>query len=377
MASDDSLVKRLLERCIADVGTHALVLLEPSGIVVGWYAGAERMFGYSPDEILGKSAAVLFTPEDLCNDMFNWEIQTAIGSGESEDDRWHLRKDGGRIWVCGILTALIDEAGNVLGFAKIMRNRSDMKSQVETLERRVASLQHVAKNKDVFISTLAHELRNPLATISYAQHALTMLGDHTHSESPIFEMTATIKRQVEFMQRMIVDLLEATSTATGKVELRREAIVLQDVIRWSLESTRISVASRQQTLNQFVTAVPITLKADPLCLRQVFCNLIENAAKYTPSGGMIAVKVSVEGDEAVVRIQDTGNGIAPEVMPHIFDLFTQVETNRDNASGLGIGLSVVKDKIGLHGGSIQATSDGLGKGSEFTVRLPLVLEDEL
>jgi signal transduction histidine kinase len=117
--------------------------------------------------------------------------------------------------------------------------------------------------------------------------------------------------------------------------------------------------------------IPIRLEADPTRLRQVLVNLVENAAKYTEYGGTIWVKATVEGDEAVVRVQDTGVGIPPEVMPHIFDLFTQAEFANRSQGGLGIGLSVVKDYVSLHGGTVQAASDGLGKGSEFTVRLPL------
>jgi signal transduction histidine kinase len=131
------------------------------------------------------------------------------------------------------------------------------------------------------------------------------------------------------------------------------------------------INERTHDLHQFLPDVPIEVDADPVRLRQVFVNLIENAAKYTQYGGTIRIKVTTEGDEAVVRVQDDGVGIPPEVMPHIFDLFTQAEFATRSQGGLGIGLSVVKDTVALHGGSVQATSDGLGKGSEFTVRLPL------
>ncbi len=362
------LANRLLELTIKEVGTHALVLLDPNGVVVGWLAGAERVFGYKPEEIIGQNASVLFTPEDLQKDLSSWEQQTASGSRESEDDRWQVRKDGGRFWASGTLTALRDEQGALVGFAKIVRNRTDQKEQLETLESRIAAFHEAERRKNNFISTLAHELRNPLAVVVNA----TQLLDRLPPASPDMSLAlGMIRRQAEFMGRMIDDLLELARTAKGKVDLRPERVVLQQIIEQAVETGLPAIDERTQVLQQLLPQAPIYLDADPVRLRQVFVNLIDNAAKYTQYGGTIWIKATTEGDEAVVRVQDTGVGIAPEVMPHIFDLFTQVEFAGRPQSGLGIGLSVVKDTVSLHGGSVQVASDGLGKGSEFTVRLPL------
>jgi signal transduction histidine kinase len=170
---------------------------------------------------------------------------------------------------------------------------------------------------------------------------------------------------------VIDDLLEVSRSAAGKVQLHVERVVLQEIIKQAIEACRPSIDRQTQVLNQLMPNVPIYLQADAVRLRQIFVNLIDNAGKYTQHGGTIWVKATTEGEEAVVRVQDTGIGITPEMMPHIFDLFTQVEFSDGAKSGLGIGLSVVKDTVTLHGGSVQATSNGLGKGSEFTVRLPL------
>jgi PAS domain S-box-containing protein len=362
-----ALTDRLLKLALGNVGTHALVLLDSQGFVAAWLGGAERLFGYKAEEIVGRNVSVLFTPEDLQKDLSNWELRTASASGESEDDRWQVRKDGGRIWVSGTLTAFRDEQGQLLGFAKIMRNRTDQKGQVEALERRVAALHQAEHRKTNFIATLAHELRNPLATVSNATHLLEQFRPVSETSLAV----GMIRRQVEFMGRMIDDLLEVARTATGKVELQKERVVLQDIIRRTVETCRRSLDERTQVLHELMPKVPIHLEADPTRLQQVFVNLLENAAKYTQYGGTIWVKATTEGDEAVVRVQDTGIGIDPEVMPHIFDLFTQVELASGAKEGLGIGLSVVKDTVALHGGTVQVASDGLGKGSEFTVRLPL------
>ena len=363
-----TLVDRLRESALAQVTTHALILLDPDGMIVGWLAGAERLFGYTADEIVGQNVSVLFTPEDIQRGQSAWEQMTANASGSSEDDRWQLRKDGGRIWVSGTLTALRDEQGGRLGFAKIMRNETDQKLHVDSLESRAAASQEAGERKNNFIAALGHELRNPLAAVVNA----TQLLQPCEQLSPETALAVSmIQRQAEFMGRMVDDLLEVTRVAAGKVELHREPVVLQDIIGDAVETCRPAVDERTQVLHQLLPEVPIELEADAIRLRQVFVNLIANAAKYTQHGGTIWIKASTEGDEAVVRVRDTGVGIAPDLMPHIFELFTQAEFAGTSEGGLGIGLSLVRDTVRLHGGSVQANSDGLGKGSEFTVRLPL------
>lgn len=364
-----ALSNRLLSAALAQVGTHALILLDADGIVVDWLAGAERLFRYRPEEIVGQNISVLFTPEDLKNDLSNWEQKTAISAGESEDDRWQMRKDGGRIFVSGTLTALRDDDGEVIGFAKIMRDRTDQKFQVEALESRITAMKKSAERKEQFISTLGHELRNPLAAISYATHALKKW----ESDSPDMARTLElIHREITFMQRMIGDLLDAARFSAGKIRLRQEDVVMQEVIEAAGQTCRPSLDAKTQRLEQLLPEVPIHVQADPVRLQQVFVNLIDNASKFSEPGKRIWVTLTIEGDEAVTRVKDNGAGIPPEVMPHIFELFTQAETATPH-EGLGIGLSVVKDTVALHGGTVQATSDGEGRGSEFTVRLPIAL----
>jgi PAS domain S-box-containing protein len=361
------LVRRLLDRTLKQVDTHALMLLDPQGIIVGWLAGSEQLFGYRADEIVGQSVDRLFTPADLQNAMSRWERHTAASAGMSEDDRWQVRKDGAWIWVSGTLTALHDDNRQLIGFVKITRNRTDQKAQLEALEARLDTCKQADQQKNNFISTLAHELRNPLAAMGTATAILDRLSDPAEQTFA----AGVVRRQVDFMNRMIDDLLEVTRSAAGKIQLRRQSVVLQEVIGRVVEVCRRLIDERTHTLQQLLPDVPITLDADPVRLEQVFINLLENAAKYTRTGGTIRIKASTEGDEAVVRVQDTGIGIAPEVMPHIFDLFTQADFPGRTQGGLGIGLSLVRDIVAQHGGSVQANSDGLGKGSEFTVRLPL------
>lgn len=358
----------LLSAALRHVTSHALILLDPQGVIVDWLAGAERILGYRPDEAIGQDVAILFTPEDLQKDLSTWEMRTAVATGESEDDRWQVRKDGGRFFASGTLTALRDEQGKLIGFVKILRDRTDQKSRYRALEGRVAAHRQAEEHKNVFISTLGHELRNPLAAIRYTVEALKV----SESTSPEVKGTLeTIAREVEFMRRLISDLLDAARAAAGKLRLRTEAVVLQEVIHAALATSRQKVEARNQHLEHVLPEVPIQMIVDPLRLQQVLVNLIDNASKYTPEGGRIWVTGTIEGSDAVIRVKDTGQGIAPDVMPHIFDLFTQADPTHHAQVGLGIGLSVVRDLVTLHGGTVQAMSEGVGKGSEFIVRLKL------
>ncbi|HUR39726.1 MAG TPA: PAS domain-containing sensor histidine kinase [Verrucomicrobiae bacterium] len=361
------LAQRLRELAPAQLRSHAVALLDPLGTIVDWYAGADRIFGYAASEVVGQNISLIFVPEDLARHIDDWERQTAARTDVAEDDRWQLRKDGARIWVTGTTTALRGSAGELLGFLKIMRERTDQKSQIAALESQFATLQQAEGQRVQFVSTLAHELRTPIGTIGNTTSILEQPGV---AAPEIHFAASVIRRQVEFVARMINDLMEVVSTAVGKVTLHRERVILQDLLVRSIEACRSLIDQRKHRLHSIPPGAPIALDADPVRLQQVLVNLIENAAKYTPPGGTIWVRTTTEGDEAVVHIRDNGAGISPELMPSIFELFTQGESRRPQG-GLGIGLALVRETVALHGGTVQATSDGVGKGSTFTVRLPL------
>jgi len=360
-----ALAQRLLDLAPTQVNSHALMLMDPQGSVVAWLAGCERLFGYRPEEIVGRDASVLFTPEDITQGIPAWEMRTACDSPEAEDDRWQMRKDGVRIWVSGSLTALRDEAGQLLGYAKIMRDTTYQKGQVEALDSRIDVLHESEQRRMQFTSTLAHELRTPLSVISNAADLLQMKA---HGSPEVTFAVGSVRRQVDFMNRMVNDLMEIARSALGKVQLQVERISLQLILRDACEACAPAIAQRRQRLHQLTPEAPIYVEADATRMRQVFVNLVQNACKYTPPGGDIWVKATTEGDEAVIKVADNGVGIAPDVMPHIFDMFAQAD---GASSGLGIGLAVVKEAVTLHGGTVQVSSDGVNKGSEFTVRLPL------
>jgi PAS domain S-box-containing protein len=360
---------RLLSLLLTQPSEHALIILDPQGTIVHWLAGAENVFGYSAEEVIAKPHVILFTPEDVEADAPMKELEIADAGSPAEDDRWMLRKDGVRFWATGVLQAIKSPSHKKLGYFKVLRNRTDLKGQIEKLENDVAALQEANRRKNSFISTLAHELRNPLSSLALAMELV-------RPELPTTDETSfalsSFDRQMEAMLRLVEDLLEVTRVHTGKVQLALEDVSLTEILKGAAETCCPHVGERTHELHLILGRQPVFIRGDAVRLRQVFVNLIENAAKYTEFGGQIWVKLLLEGAEAVVKVEDTGIGISPDVLPQIFDLFTQGEFDRTRENtGLGIGLSVVQDITRLHGGTVQVRSDGIGKGSEFTVRLPL------
>lgn len=361
--------EELLRLLLDQSKDHALLLLDAGGLIVGWLAGAEYIFGYQTEEILGQPVHRLFTPEDVERGLSAHELEVARKDGRAEDDRWHVRKDGSRIWVSGAVIALRDAAGQVVGFGKIMRDRTDLKAQIESLENRAETLSRADQRKNLFLGTLGHELRNPLAPLTNALHLIRLAGPI--SENLVYPIKL-IERQVEFIRRLVDDLLDITRVAAGKVELRVQPVRLQEILNRAAEACRPRAQERRQDFQVLLPPAPITLNADADRLHQVTVNLLNNAVKYTPEGGRIWLKATIEGEEVVVRVEDTGVGIDAEMLPRIFDLFTQEESSLTRSEGgLGLGLPLVKELVALHGGTVQVRSEGRDKGSEFTIRLPL------
>jgi signal transduction histidine kinase/CheY-like chemotaxis protein len=227
------------------------------------------------------------------------------------------------------------------------------------------------RQKDEFLAMLSHELRNPLAPIVSALHVMKLSGDGAFATE-----RAIIERHVEAVVRLVDDLLDVARVTTGKIELRKERLDLAHAVAKAVEMVRPQVDARGQRLAVEVANPPIHVVADEARLAQAIANLLANATKYTQDGGAIAIRVESSGSEAIVTVKDTGIGIPPEALPRIFDLFVQEAPALDRGrGGLGVGLRVVKDLVGLHGGSVSARSEGLGRGSEFVIRLPLASLD--
>jgi signal transduction histidine kinase/ActR/RegA family two-component response regulator len=229
------------------------------------------------------------------------------------------------------------------------------------------------RRQNEFLAMLAHELRNPLSPISMAASLLERGGAQTPQ---LPRLAQVIGRQVEHMAKLLDDLLDAARISSGKITLNKRPLALADVLQHALETIQPSVEQRRQTLHAELPDETLVVDGDPVRLAQIFSNLLGNASKYTGDGGMLRVAVRAEPDAAVVGIEDNGSGISPEIIPYLFDLFTQGPRSLARSEGgLGVGLNVVRNLVNMHGGTVEAASPGPGRGSRFTVRLPLCARD--
>jgi len=279
-----------------------------------------------------------------------------------------LRKDGSEFPAEISLSPLSAEDGFVI--ASTIRDVSEHRRMEEELRQRTRELEDAARHKDEFLGMLAHELRNPLGTIRNAVQVLKQLGP----PDPNLQWARdVIGRQADHMAHLVEDLLDASRIAHGKVSIRKETIELGQVVGQAVEACRHLLSARKQQVTVSLPSRPVPLLADPMRLVQVLTNLLNNAAKYTEDGGQIWLTAAEEEGEVVVRVRDNGIGIAADMLPRVFDLFTQAPSALDRSEGgIGIGLAMVGNLVQLHGGTVQAFSDGRGRGSEFVVRLPLL-----
>ncbi len=358
-------VDRLFQLLIRQSRDHAFVLLDTGGRITAWRGAAQDILGYTEDEVLGEPASLLFTPEDNAIGLSGLELRVAAAKGRCEDDRWHVRKDGLRVWISGVVTALTAD-GELLGYAKVMRDRTDVRGQLDTYKNRSEQYGRRLADQDAVFARVAHEMRNALAPI---RHGAELLVRSAEAGQRLLAFSM-VERQMGVLERMLQDLTDAARINAGKLELRRRRFDLVQVLHAVAEALRTRAAQKGHALAELLPEGAVMIEADPERVHQVVFNLLDNAIKYTPAGGRIWLKCTLEDADAVVRVQDTGVGIPAELLPVIFEMFTQ-EAPMDAEGGYGIGLSLVKELVQAHQGVVEVRSEGRGKGTEFTVRLPI------
>jgi PAS domain S-box-containing protein len=346
---------------ISSVRDYAIFMIDPVGKVMSWNQGAERIKGYSSDEILGQSFTRFYSHEDVSTGKPRKMLDTARTAGIATDEGWRVRKDGTRFMASVSLTAMRDPNGVLIGFAKVTRDMTQAK-RIETLETE-------GRRVNEFLAMLAHELRNPLAPIRNAVNVMGMAD--VYPEQLIWCRTL-LDRQTDHLTRLVDDLLDVSRITSGKIKLNMETVDLATLIARGIEASSPQIQARGHELTLDIGAEPMMVHGDALRLIQVLSNLLNNAAKYTPSGGKITVTARAEGRSAVMRVHDTGIGVPAHLIHKIFDVFQQGERALDRQDGgLGIGLALVDSIVKLHDGKVEALSEGDGKGSEFVVTLPL------
>jgi len=361
--------EELFYQFVQTVQDHAIFAMDPQGRIVHWNAGAAHIMGFDASDVVGRELHDIFTQEDCDAGVPRLELETAEHMGRAADERWHVRKDGSRFWGLGAVTAVRAADGALLGFGKIVADRTDLKELQDALQSRNDALGHADELKNRFLATLAHELRNPQSVLANSAGVLRRYAAGDLQLQTVAEM---IERQVRQTQRLIEDLTDLARSSRGRIELRMQQLDLREMARLAAEAVQSVMTERRHDLATVLPDLPVPIEADADRLQQIMINLLRNAARYTPPGGRISLSVAAEGHEGVVRIHDTGVGIPAGQLADIFELFTQVHPeNVESRAGMGIGLALARELVELHGGTIQARSEGIGKGSEFIVRLPL------
>jgi PAS domain S-box-containing protein len=352
------LVERLQEQAHLLELAHALVRDNQDRIIF-WNRGTTQMYGWSAGEAIGKvSHELLRTTFPVPRAKIDEELRAR---GQWEGELIHTRRDGTRLVVASHWALHRDARGRPVAVLEVNNDITELKRLQEALKE-------ADRRKDAFLAVLAHELRNPLAPMRNALHLMRLAGARRQA---LDEARGVMERQVKQMVRLIDDLLDLSRISRGKIQLRKERVELSAAVDAAVESSRPLIDSAGHTLTVALPPEPVVLEADPTRLAQVLANLLNNAAKYTEPGGRINLSAERPGEQVVIRVKDTGVGIPPEALPRIFEMFTQVDRSPGRAQGgLGIGLSLVRGLVELHGGSVSAHSEGPGKGSEFVVRLP-------
>jgi PAS domain S-box-containing protein len=346
---------------VEGVRDYAIFMLDPQGRVVSWNAGAQRIKGYQPEEIIGQHFSVFYPPEALERGWPEYELSVARKDGRFEDEGWRVRKDKSLFWANVVITPLHGDDGVLRGYSKVTRDMTERKH--------VEALEEGRRQMSEFLAMLGHELRNPLAPIRNAVHVMARKKlDPTASEW----CRDVIDRQVSQLARLVDDLLDVTRITSGKIIVHKAPIDLNAAVERAIESTRPMIDARRHTLRVALADEPVIVEGDMVRLSQAILNLLNNAAKYTPEGGVISCTVKRESRNALVSVRDNGVGIPRDLLPKIFELFVQGDRSLDRSEGgLGVGLTLVDRLVRLHGGTVHAESGGPGMGSEFIVRLPL------
>ena len=349
---------RLLVEGVSD---YAIFLLDPQGMVTSWNAGAERIKGYTREEILGKHFSNFYPPEDV-NAGKPWlELAIARRDGRTEDVDWRVRKNGERFWARVVVTALYDAKGELRGFAKVTQDLS--------AQRHIQELEAAANRVNEFIAMLAHEIRNPLAPI---QSAVSVMRRSAVDDAVQERMRDVIERQARRLARIADDMADISRVTRGALNIEREPLDPAQIITRAVEAAMPQIEAAGHDLQLDVPPALPLIDGDLERLIQVFGNLLNNAARYTPPGGEIRVWARREGEQVAIGVRDNGRGIAAQDLPKIFGMFMQGRTPLERVGqGLGVGLALARNIVELHAGTIEAKSEGEGKGTQFIVRLPL------
>ncbi|HEV8110834.1 MAG TPA: PAS domain S-box protein [Burkholderiales bacterium] len=344
---------------------YAIFMLDTDGRVTSWNSGAQRITGYTAEEIRGQHFSVFYPRAAIDRKLPEQELAMAREHGRFEDEGPRLRKDGTTFWANVVVSPFYDHEGVLMGYANVARDLTDRK--------RAESLEQAERRTSEFLAMLAHELRNPLAPINNALHLLALKPPADATEKWVREV---LHRQTAQITRLIDDLLDVSRITRAAIPLDGRPLDVRAVVRAAVEGSMQWIQARGHALSiELPPNEALTVLADEVRLTQVLHKLLHNAARYTPEGGQLSIGARREASEVVICVKDNGVGMDAELLRSAFDLFKQGQPAVQRPQGgLGIGLTLVQRLVRLHGGTVEARSAGVDRGSEFTVRLPVAHE---
>ena len=356
-----------LRLLLDSVHDYAICMLSPLGEVTSWNAGAERLFGYGADEIIGRGFACFYTPAERDAGTAEAHLREAQERGRCEGECVRVRKGGSAFDAHVVLTS-VRRNRELRGFSFVVRDITERKRLEDDLRRRAEELGAANRAKEDFLATLSHELRTPLnAMLGWTR--LLRLGKLDAAATA--RALETIERNARLQEQLIADILDVSRIVTGKLRLELAPVEIAPIVDAALDAVRPAAEAKGLALTSAVGFAG-TVLGDADRLQQVLWNLLANAVKFTPPGGRVTVSVERAEASAVLTVADTGEGIEADLLPFIFDRFRQGDGSATRPhGGLGLGLSIVRHIVELHGGNVQAASDGPGRGASFSVHLPV------
>lgn len=379
----------IFQLLVSAVRDYAIFMLDAKGNIATWNIGAQRIKQYAPAEIIGRHFSTFYSEEDKRNGKPERELAIARAEGSVEDEGWRLRKDGSRFWASVVITAVYDAQGTLRGFAKVTRDITDRKTAEETqralVEQREARMQaeeeqrlaeasyriaqEANRAKDEFLMTLSHELRTPMTAILGWSRMLPAISP----DNPVFEEAIeAIATGAKLQARLIDDILDVSRIVSGKLRLVQETLDVGQVIKDSVDGVTPTANAKQINITTSLARELGVMVGDATRIQQVLWNLLTNAVKFTPRNGTVEVSARRTSSHIQIDVCDSGEGIDPQFLPYIFEPFRQAESPQTRVhGGLGLGLSIVRYITEAHGGSVAVKSEGRGKGTTFTVTLPV------
>jgi PAS domain S-box-containing protein len=378
-----------LRLLIENVKGYAICTLDPNGFILTWNIGAQQLKGYTAEQIVGQHFSRFYTPEDIERNRHQDALLQASCDGWFEEDGWRVRKDGSRFRANIVILALRDETGTLQAFGEISREIGEHRGTEDTrrlarldreeiaervkertidLARAVSDLEKTSRLKDDFLAMVSHELLTPLTS---ASGWLKLIRGGGLSDAQVVHALEVIDRSLSAQKDLIEDLLNVSRVVSGSLRINPQAMNPARIIEETVDSLRPSFDAKQLQIGLDLDS-DIMIQADPIRFQQIVWNLLTNAAKFTLPRGWIRVLLKRGEGRAILRVSDTGEGIPREFLPYVFDRFRQGPASHSaQASGLGLGLAIVRHLVELHGGTILVNSRGLGHGSTFSVSIPI------